>query len=112
MCGTCELDTVHYVIVRPDLPRGLLAAQVVHAAGESGGNIQPGTFAVVLAAEPLELVALERRLVDAGVAHAAVRETDAPWEGALMAIGVRPGPRSVLKKHFSGLPLLGEREAV
>lgn len=34
------------------LPRGLLAAQVVHAAGESSpGDLPEGTHAVVLAAE-------------------------------------------------------------
>jgi hypothetical protein len=37
------------VIVRADLPRGIQAAQIIHAAGESSpGKLPDGTFAIAL----------------------------------------------------------------
>ena len=97
----------HYVVVRADLPPGFLAAQIVHAAGESSpGNIGPGTNAVVLAATREELGALEQRLVESGIAHVAVREPDEPWGGALTAIGLVPVmSRASLHDHLSGFKL-------
>jgi peptidyl-tRNA hydrolase len=91
------------VIVRDDLPRGVLAAQVVHAAGESallGGRLPPGTHAVVLGASGARLLALEQALVGAGVPHAAIREPDPPYCGALLAIGLQPAPRASLKRYL------------
>jgi hypothetical protein len=95
------------VIVRENLPPGVLAAQLVHAAGESSdGNLKDGTFAIVLAVpDEATLLAVRARLSLAGVEHIAVHEPDAPYRGALMAIGARPGPRSVLRRHFANLPL-------
>ena len=66
----CENDPrihlTHYVIVREDLPTGVMAAQIVHAAGESSpGDLPPNTFAVALAAsdeQQLELVEHELKL--------------------------------------------------
>lgn len=63
---------------------------IVHAAGESACGLEAGAHAVALHASPDELAALERALRDHGVAHAAIREPDPPWCGALMAIGVCP----------------------
>lgn len=97
------------MIVRADLPVGFLAAQVVHAAGESSpGNLDPGTNAVVLAATPGQLADLERRLARAGVPHVAIREPDEPWCGALCAIGLEPvQDRAAVRPLLSSLPLLG-----
>ncbi len=97
----------HFVIVRRDLPPGVLAAQLVHAAGESSnGDLAEGTFAVVLAVADQAALSAERaRLSLAGVAHVAIHEPDAPYDGALMAIGLRPGPRSQLRRHVAQLPL-------
>jgi hypothetical protein len=80
----------------------------VHAAGESSpGNLPEDTHAVVLAAEgEATLVAVKDRLVRAGIAHVAIREPDAPWNGALMAVGLAPGRKEVLRKLLSSLPLL------
>lgn len=94
--------------MRADLPRGIQAAQIVHAAGESSpGNLSPGTYAVVLA------VANERLLVQAadvlrrkGIDFVMVFEPDPPYEGAPMAIGVRPGRKEALRRHLSAFPLL------
>jgi len=81
---------------------------LVHAAGESSpGNLPHDTHAIVLSVpnEPA-LAALAERLTKAGVAHVTIREPDAPWNDALMAIGLAPGRKEVLRKHLSSLPLL------
>lgn len=101
-------DLCHYVVVRADLPRGLQAAQVVHAAGESSpGNLPSGTHAVVLTVPgSVEMEALARRLAQAGVAHVRIEEPDPPWDGALLAIGLVPGRKEAFRRHLSSLPLL------
>jgi hypothetical protein len=83
----------HYVIVRSDVPAGVQAAQIIHAAGESG-PAEPTTFAVALHARPEQLLLLEVALLQAGVRFVAIREPDPPWDGALMAIGIHP-----VRKH-------------
>jgi peptidyl-tRNA hydrolase len=95
-------------VVRDDLPRGVLAAQLIHAAGESSpGGIPDDTHAVALAArDEASLLELEARLLSAGVVHHAVREPDEPWCGALMAIGFPPQDRVNLRRLLSSLPLL------
>lgn len=112
---SCAIDSqptrpnpvTHYIVVRPDLPRGVLAAQVTHAAGESStGNLGPGTYAVVLQAGSEALSALEERLKAASVPHQAIRESDPPYAGDLLAIGLRPAPRKEVQKYVSSLPLL------
>lgn len=98
----------HYVVVRRDLPLGVTVAQTIHAAGESSpGNLPANTHAVALSAkDEAELLALEERLKAAGVKHFAIREPDAPWNGALMAIGFPPQDRAALRGFLSSLPLL------
>jgi hypothetical protein len=81
---------------------------LVHAAGESSpGNLPENTHAIVLAVpdEP-SLAAVAGRLAKASVPHVTIREPDAPWCGALMAIGVVPGRKEDLRRHLSSLPLL------
>jgi hypothetical protein len=86
----------------------LQAAQIVHAAGESSpGNLDPGTFAVVLsAANERALMGIAERLERERVAFVPVFEPDAPHNGALMALGLRPARKEALKRHVSQLPLL------
>lgn len=99
----------HVCIVRCDLPRGVLAAQLIHAAGESApGSLPSGTHAVALGAEDeSSLEKLERRLIKLGVPHHAIREPDSPWCGALMAIGVVPMAQNKnLRKATGSLRLL------
>jgi len=98
----------HYCIVRDDLPRGVMAAQLIHAAGESGAG-QRGLYAVALVVrdEPaLALVADKLRFFQ--VPHSEIREPDPPWCGALMAIGVVPTSRDdrSLRRVLARLPLL------
>jgi len=55
-----------------------------------------------------ELAVLERKLQRAGIPHVAIREPDAPYNGALTAIGLVPvEDRSTVKRFLSSLPLLG-----
>lgn len=51
------------------------------------------------------LIALGRRLGAAGVAFKGIREPDAPYDNALMALGIVPGRRSELRKFLSDVPL-------
>ena len=101
---------VHICIVRRDLPRGVLAAQLIHAAGESSPDDLPrGTHAVALAArDEAHLEAIARRLDFDGIAHHLVHEPDPPWCGALMAVGLPPMPRDNDKpiEALRRLPLL------
>ncbi len=97
----------HVCIVRRDLPRGTLAAMLIHAAGESSGSVPPGTHAVALAAEDeTHLERIERRLIFERIPHVAIREPDPPWCGALMAIGLPPALRRSLPSLLNQLSLL------
>ena len=94
--------------MRSDLPLGTLAAQVVHASGESvEGKVPSGTHAVVLSV-PTEakLLALERKLIEAQIPHQAIREPDDPWNNQLMSIGICPTYKHLVKKYIGNLPLL------
>jgi len=102
----------HYVVIRLDLPRGVQAAQIIHAAGESAcmaGSVPPGTNAVALGV-PCEarLLELGRTLTEAGVAHAAIVETEGPFAQQTMAIGCSPATKKELKRYFSSIPLIKE----
>ena len=103
----------HYVVVRNDLPLGALVAQVIHAADESiDGPVPSGTHAVALAVPDEEaLERVEQRLVENGVPHTPIREPDAPWNGALMAIGILPMVASNpnLRQVVKRLSLLKEK---
>lgn len=96
------------MIVRKDLPLGILCANLVHAAGESSpGNLPEGTHAVVLMVpDEVALVAVVRELEKSGVACRRIVESDHPYVGQTMAVGVCPGRKEILRKHFSSLPLL------
>lgn len=101
----------HYCLVRQDLPRGVLAAQLIHAAGESApGDLASGTIAVALAArDEAHLAALELELRRLSIGHRAIREPDPPWRGALMAIGLEPvADRERVRAVTGGLKLLTE----
>ena len=98
----------HYVIVRRDIPRGVQAAQITHAAGESSpGKLPSGTYAVVLTVpDEAALRELDASLDTRSIRHHTIYENASAYGGQAMAIGVVPAPRSVLRRHFSSLPLL------
>ena len=81
---------------------------IVHGAGESSpGDLPDDTHAIVLAVpDEASLARLADRLRKSGVAFVEVREPDDPWANALMALGLAPGRKEVLRKHLSMLPLL------
>lgn len=97
----------HYVVVRPDLPLGLLCAQVVHAAGESAALRAPpdGCHAVVVTASVEEIQRLARVLPKKGIRVRLIVENTPPYEGAVMALGVEPIPPEK-GRWFGHLPLL------
>jgi len=114
------------VIVRRDLPIGVLGAQIIHAAGESSpGGLAEGTYAVALAV-PDEVAAEAVRLRSRGFAHLSsgqevgrmqafgderlafvtIHEPDEPYRGALMAIGIVPARKEGLRRHLASIPIL------
>jgi hypothetical protein len=101
-------SSTHYCIIRQDLPAGTFAAQLIHAAGESATGVESGTFAVALAArDEAHLEFIEAKLRRLSIPHHSIREPDAPWFGALMAIGLEPvTDRSLTKKVTKGLKLI------
>ncbi len=103
------------MVIRSDLPVGFLAAQIVHAAGESvSKNLPPNTNAVVLSVDSeAELLAVAKQLQLAGVPHVSIHEPDPPYNGAFTAIGIVPvKDRSMVKKILSRLPLFGKELGV
>lgn len=89
------------------MPRGVLAAQIIHAAGESSpGSLPSGTIAVALQTSSKKLYQLEEILIRDKIPHEAIREPDFPWNGELVAIGVYPDTKEKLQKYFSQLPLV------
>lgn len=81
---------------------------LVHAAGESSpGNLPEDTYAVILAVPNEAALARERdRLRAAGVKLVEIHEPDAPWNKALMALGLQPARKEALRKLVSELSLL------
>lgn len=102
------MEDVHYVIVRRDMPVGVVAAMIVHAAGESATDVPAffGCTAVVLAVDNEErLEDVEGVLLAHRLPYVGVRESSAPYAGQLMAIGVVPGPREELGPVFQNYSL-------
>jgi hypothetical protein len=83
---------------------------IVHAAAQSAKGTTPNTYAVVLAAPgEAALLALEQKLSRAHVPHAAFRETDPPYSGALMSIGIEPvEDRCMVRRFLRDFKLLEE----
>ncbi len=119
---TDDIPMIHYIIVRRDIRRtvrgsalGALAAQVAHAAGESFASWEAryhwtprGTIACVLGVpNEAAIKRVLKKLDKAGVKCNAIYEPDAPWNGALMAIGVWPmSLNNPARKTFKRLKLL------
>lgn len=61
---------------------------------------------MVLQADSEGLRALLERLEAADVPHRAIRESDPPYDGDLLAVGLCPAPRNEVRKYVSSLPLL------
>lgn len=96
------------MVLRGDLPRGMQFAHCIHAAGESSpGKLSPGTYAIALKVPNEQaLRELAEKLESRGIEHRLVTESQSPYTGQAMAIGVTPMPRMELRRHFSSLPLM------
>lgn len=94
--------------MRADLPPGIQAAQLIHAAGQSSpGNLPDGTYAVALTVpDEAALRALAADLKLAGLPRRLVVEADAPYTGQAMALGIPPCARRTLKPFLARYPLL------
>lgn len=81
---------------------------LVHAAGESStGNLPSGTYAIALQArDELHLLEVAQLLFRNNVKYKLIRETDPPYGGQAMAIGVFPREREEVRKLLSQLPLV------
>ena len=92
------------MIVRRDLPIGVKAAMIAHAAGESG-PAPNGTYAIVLTtADEASLRSLDQQMKH--IQHVLITESDFPYEGQAMAIGALVRDRGGIRKLTSSLPLL------
>lgn len=107
MAGVAEDNPLtHYCLVRADLSPGLQAANLIHAAGESG-PVPEHTHAVALhCRDEAHLREVWARLQGAGVKHTAILECDGEHAGELMALGCAPAPRKEVRKLLSSLPLV------
>jgi hypothetical protein len=95
---------------------------IIHAAGESAFNAQtqankaktpPGVGIAITAvalASPNEekLLALESKLQFEGIDHVAFREPDAPWNGALMSVGILVDDRRAVRRFLKPFRMIGE----
>lgn len=111
--GACIAPAINgpvtqYIIVRSDLSRGIIAAQVAHAAGSGSTQHPPNTFVVVLAARSEEhLRSIHRKLELRDIDCTLIEETDPPFEGVAMSIGMGlVKDRTRVRKVVSNLPLL------
>jgi hypothetical protein len=79
---------------------------IIHASANSSQGTSPATYAVALsAADERALSQLEQRLSLDGIPHCAYREPDRNLE--LMAIGICPQPRYVVRRYVKNFVLLG-----
>ena len=86
---------------------------LIHAAAESAKDIVPGTFAIALWADSEEdLLCLEEKLFEAGIAHSSYRESDQPYSNELMAVGIQPVERRVVKRFVRKFKLVGHGGAM
>ncbi len=101
-------DFHHYCILRDDLPLGVSHAQLLHAAAESNPD-NKSCYAVVLSTSREHLLDIEKKLCDLEIGHKAIRESDAPYNGDLTAIGICPLVKSKSKdfrRIVAGIKLL------
>lgn len=103
-----NLDT-HYVIVRRDLPLGVLAAMVLHAAAESAGEDYGRCTAVVLEAKnERHLFDILQELKEDKVALVTIFESGGLYDQQLMAIGCYPVDRDAWRLTFEPYQCLKE----
>ena len=103
------MPLTHCVIVRPGLDRGMLAAQILHAAAESADGLHDSrTHALAVEARSdEELRAMLEQARSRGLRCVEVVEDTPPWTGAIMAVGIAPTAKNDLR-FLQHLPLIKE----
>lgn len=100
----------HYVIVRTDLPVGSKFAMVGHAAGESGPGMEKFPkhcyFLALAARDEAHLKELSLMLTMKGIVHRPIYESDGPYCGQMMSLGIPPQKRDKVYRLLSQLPKL------
>jgi hypothetical protein len=103
-----EKPLTQYIVVRNDLPFGMIAAQVAHAAG-AGSERHPPDVHVVVLSVPSEAKLRQTycRLVGAQLDPTLVVESDRPYTLQAMSIGLElTRDRRSVRRVLSSLPLL------
>ena len=89
------------------MPLGVLAAQIVHAAGESVvEDVPENTHAVVLGVSYDRLLEYQERISGSGLGYVDIHESSPPYDGRLMAIGIVPTTHDKVRRFVSDAPLL------
>lgn len=92
--------------MRSDLPKGVLAAHVAHAASEASGH-GPTRVVVLEAGNEVDLRRIAAALEERSRAHALVVEDAGLFDGQATAIGICPTVElDELRKVVSALPLV------
>lgn len=95
----------HYCIIRRDLSLGLMAANIQHAAGETGPAHEHVHAVTLMAKDEVSLRAMAARFDKLGKRYHPIIECDGAHAGQMMAIGFW-----IMKKKegrfLSGIPLL------
>jgi hypothetical protein len=110
----------HYIFIRKDLPLGVLAAMITHAAGESGclyhhpydGRFRGATAVVLEAKSQLELRNITEHLRLLEIPKVEVYESSGPYAGQFMAIGVVPRERDERLREYTCLKALDNPESL
>lgn len=93
--------------MRDDLPTRIKFAQFIHAAREAsvGVSLSAGEYAIGLQTRPgITLEDVSRRLISAKIKHKRIYESDPPYNGEFMSIGVVPTERDRVRRVLSDLP--------
>lgn len=92
--------------MRRDIPTGLQGAYIGHAAGESNPFNRKNMHIVVLTcADEAELKATAHRLSVACLPHHVMSESDGPFAGQVLSLGVEPNRKEVVRRYLSCFPL-------
>lgn len=101
----------HYIIVRRDLPIGIMCAMVAHAAGESAAwntsLITESTRAIILQAKNEDhLEKIRGYLIGENIPHVRIVESTGPYAHQLMSIGIVPVEQTLVQDKLSDFTLL------
>lgn len=105
------MTAYQYIVLHQSVKNhpGVCAVQAAHAAGEScfDGPANGETHVVALVAETsAALEMLHVSLDKAAIQHVTIREPDAPYKGAAVAVGIKPMDRESVRSHVAHFKVL------